>query len=284
MSEFEQYDNESTKNVGAVAVRNVLTRLGYPASKHVAVVCALTGLSKPQAGRRVNGKSQWSIDDFAAFCTKLGVDFVEALEVANEQQLLEATLKIGPSSLPCRIRISSGSVLGSEYYATNIDGGWVVLRGQPTADSSAVTRLVIDLKESASMPVIAVFDDSTEACDSMCDILQMHGFQGRPYYEFESLIQDVRAGAEFDGFVLDWLVADGHVGKELELLSRQFPSVPIVVLTGMDPGAGNGTSDLASVVSRTGAIYFSKPAVTSILVAALKPKAVAHHKKRSGGV
>jgi ActR/RegA family two-component response regulator len=217
-------------------------------------------------------------------CKKLDVDYVEALELAVEPPLLKATFKSGQDSLPCRIRIGElvERPLSTDVLATKTNVGWVVSKGIKAEKAYSVSKLVIDVKGQEPGPKIAVFDDSQDACDSMCDALEVHGFQVQPYYALENLMRDTNSGASFDGMVIDWLVGAGHVGKELEILSRRFPTVPIIVLTGLDPHGAGGAADLASVVARTGAIYFAKPAVTSILVAALMPRAIAHYEQRLG--
>ena len=277
-SEAHQNDEPLTGvSIGAIAIRALLRELGHSNSKHSGVLCELTGLSKPQIGRRLNGTSQWVIDDFVQVCSKLGANYIEVLEATAEPALQNATLKIGAKNFPCLIRLGS-EIVGGELPRLNAvreDSGWVVSDRQPNAAAYNVARLVLNLEGDSPRPKIAVFDDNADACDSLCDTLSIHGFDAVGYYSLTDFEQGSRTG-EFDGFVIDWLIPGGDASDTLGMLRRSFPDVPIAVLTGMDTRGPGNARGLADAIAKTGAVYFAKPVPTAILVAAIRPSATAH--------
>jgi CheY-like chemotaxis protein len=261
-------------SIGALAIRALLRRLGYANSKHSGVLCELTGLSKPQIGRRLNGKSQWVLDDFAQVCSKLGADYIEVLEAVTEHAFLSATFKVGTETFPCFIRLGSevGSGKAPRLTAVEEDRGWVVSQGHCSSFSHAVERLVLNLEDQPPRPKIAVFDDNVDACDSLCDTLAIHGLDTVGFYSLADF-EHAWKTSRFDGFVIDWLIPGGDTGSALSTLRDLHPDAPIAVLTGMDTRSQGNAANLAKAIAETGAVYFAKPVPTAILAAALRSSA-----------
>ena len=271
-------------SIGAVAIRALLRRLGHPNSKHSGVLRELTGLSKPQIGRRLNGKSHWVLDDFVEVCSKLGADYIEVLEAVAEPTLINATFKIGTEAFPCLMRLGPEVVSGEtpRLSAVNESIGWVVSRGPIDGPAYSVQRLVFNLEDEAPRPIVAVFDDNVDACDALCDMLAIHGLDAAAFYSVADFEQSWRTRT-FDGFVIDWLIPGGDAGEALSRLRSSYPNVPIAVLTGMDTRGPGTASTLANAIAKTGAVYFAKPVTTAILVAALRPAATEHLAARLKG-
>lgn len=271
--------------LAARAIRKLLWSMGYAKHKQAKFIVETTGLSYPQANRKLQGASGWDIDEFELLCRHLGRSIVDVLDAAMEPpHSVLATLIKGSERLPCTVQLGEPIVDKSttDYVAGQRNGAWHVGTRAEVGEVGLrqALRIVLQPLESALPVRVAVLDDDRDACDSLCELLEASGFNATPFYALNALVSAL-PDQIFDAFVLDWVVPGGTVLPGLMRIREVNEHAPIAILTGkLDSGEADAHG-IAGALGAYRADYFSKPSPVAIIAAALK-RGIARHRNNAG--
>lgn len=273
MSSPPTNDSDSDPSLAAHAVRALMDRHGVPRNRQASRLAELLGLSYPQAYRRLNVASAWSLEELQTVAGHFGESLSKLVDSSLPADArVDATLRLGSYRLPCQLTLGSAALQPrpQELVALKVDDRWLaMLAGEAPAPGVSVRELVYR-SPARARPRIAVLDDNLDTAQAICVHLQKLGAAATAFETPGDLVPDDDA-ERFDGYVIDWVLLGGVARELIESLRARDPGCPIVVLTGQ---LATGVADEADIASAKAQFRFDvleKPARMSILVAALSP-------------
>ncbi|UTH73136.1 helix-turn-helix domain-containing protein [Chromobacterium sp. IIBBL 290-4] len=275
----------SPKNANEIICDNIrqqLEQFQWPEAQQAGLVEQILGLSTSQAYRKLNGSSPWQISQverlaqyFNTPVSGLLVDHSQQAHAQqNENELIPAILHLTSQSGEAHCWVQLGDSLEDDscaplLMAKRLHDCWHVFPGTQFSgeDGYEVTYLTIRPPKRANTKrlLVAVLDDKD--ADLLSAILVQQGLFALPYSHPQMLLQALRH-EEFDAFVLDWVLgADTNCMEIIQIIRSQFPTVPIIVLTGY---ALEHEAELSQALQTHNVYYIGKPTPGSILALQIK--------------
>ncbi|MBI2770582.1 MAG: hypothetical protein HYX47_13230 [Burkholderiales bacterium] len=265
-------------SLAAVYVRALLERHGVLRSQQSTVVTEILGLSYSQGNRRLTTNASWELEELKALAEHFGESLTELISLGQHEETVDAILVTGATHTPCRV-VPGPAVHKPRIGAlvlTKVDASWIVQPAEHNLATQAYDfkRLVVEPASatSASRRRIAVLDDHPESAQLIVSFLATVGFEPTAFTDLDRITAAAAAG-EFDGYVLDWIIAKDRIhdtARDLVAAIRAHDAhCPIIVLTGQMRNGVADETEIAGAMAKYRLKFFEKPAALPIISAAL---------------
>ena len=265
--------DETTKTVEQVPekMKSAMGARGIRKPDYAKTLSLVLGISVPQAYKKLNGNVAMTLAQVEAFNAYYGIQtLTEGAPALTEQ---EAIFLAGQIELPCVVELGSRGLkdeYSQRYAAFNSDGIWYineVAKCPPHTELREVEN--ITLKQTRS---IVVLDDDRGTADNHRDFLVAKGYKAFAFYDSASAKTAIET-TRFDGYFLDWRLADGTSESLIEFIRERQPVVPVVVSTASGADGQEHQSVLTNLAIRYRVACYKKPMslknLTSIMAEAI---------------
>ena len=252
-------------------VKALLSRHDIPTNQHVTTIADVLGVAYTLAYRRMNGTVAWEVEEIQTVAKHYGESLASVFAEQNLTDEVTAMLVAGPVRVPCQL--IPGSVLRdparNSLVAVRLGEQWMVV---PVTDAG-----VGQCFEVASMRVvgvgdrrwrIAVLDDDADETTNLAKHFEDRGCEVEAFTRVDELVPSMRL-RPFDGFVIDWVLAEGSAAELVGMIRADDRDCPIAVLTGKIPSDVMIEPAVAEAVSTYKLLFFEKPTRLPIISAQL---------------
>ena len=252
-------------------VKALLSRHDIPTNQHVTTIADVLGVAYTLAYRRMNGTVAWEVEEIETVAKHYGESLASVFAEQNLTDEVTAMLVAGPVRVPCQL--IPGSALRdparNSLVAVRLGEQWMVV---PVTDAG-----VGQCFEVASMRVvgvgdrrwrIAVLDDDADETTNLAKHFEDRGCEVEAFTRVDELVPSMRL-RPFDGFVIDWVLAEGSAAELVGMIRADDRDCPIAVLTGKIPSDVMIEPAVAEAVSTYKLLFFEKPTRLPIISAQL---------------
>lgn len=244
---------------------------GIRKSEYAKELSLALGISVPTAYKKLNGNTAMTLSQMECFGAHFGVQIL--MEEAPSQTEQEAIFKAGKTELPCIVELGALGLkdeYSKRYAAFSANGTWYV-------SEVANCPLGADLREVQNITLrqtrsIAVLDDDCGTADNHRDYLTAKGYKALAFYDSASTKAAIKV-ARFDGYFLDWRLADETSESLIKFIRELQPMVPVIVSTASGADGIEHQTVLAKVSTQYRVECYKKPmsmkALTSIMADAI---------------
>ena len=252
-------------------VKALLTRHEIPSNQHVTTIADVLGVAYTLAYRRMNGTVAWELEEIETVAKHYGESLANVFAERSLTDEVAGTLVAGPVRVPCQL--IPGSVLRepvrNSLVAVRLGEQWMVV---PATDAG-----VGQCFEVVSMRVVgvgdrrwrvAVLDDDADETASLAQHFADRGCEVEAFTRVDDLVPSMRL-RPFDGFVIDWVLAEGSAAELVGMIRADDRDCPIVVLTGKIQSDVMIEPAVAEAISTYKLLFFEKPTRLPIISAQL---------------
>lgn len=278
MSSSPSASEEGALSIGAQIVRALLERHGIAKHRHAGFVAEFFDLSRAAAHQRVNRSAAWTLEELSALAQHFDETLSGIVGAGATSTSKRATFRMGGANIDCRIWLADGApdpVLDT-FVALNHSGTYSVvpMTTRPArsamADLQRIARMEIALqRQPAATMRIAVLDDEDDVAHSLCDQLRTAGLEAVAFSRSADLVEAM-ATNPYDGYVLDWLLAEGNAAPLLATLRAQARPAAVVLLSGKLRSGTADPVDVASAATTYRVQVIEKPMHLPLLLSALE--------------
>lgn len=261
------------------SMRAVMSREGVRKLDQAKTLASIIEVSLPQAYKKLDGTSDMTLSQIDSFNRAYGVqllsttlaDLDDRKEAGLTSVINEAFFVVGNSRVSCSLSlgVSTRDGYAKRFAAYRLAGTWLVdeISACP-AESTLyeIERLEINLETSQpAIRRIAVVDDERGTADNLRDYLLANGNQATAFYDLSS----ARAAIEehpFDGYFLDWRLADGTAEKLLRFIRASQPAAPIIVSTAGGADGEDNRAVLDDIEQQYNVACHRKPMKMKLLI------------------
>jgi CheY-like chemotaxis protein len=244
------------------AIEAVLDRHAVPERQRLATLQAAVEMSYQQVRRRMAGESPWNVDEIQRLASHFGEPLFGLLATLVDDVGRQATLHLSGVALPCSIWLGPVAPprtrIGPLVAVAGESGDhWLVVPPAEAGERPAyeVKRLIF---EGARPRRVAVVDDDAELAAGIVQFLREKGLDAIAYRTAESLLAALET-SRFDGFILDWMLGDGHIRELLPAVRDRHPAAPVIILTGPTGAGGAREDELEATLAVYRAQLYEKP-------------------------
>ena len=259
---------EHQSTLAARCIRALLDRAALPRHRHSAHIADLLKLSYHQAHRRVAGSAPWSLEELQAVAAHHGETLVDLFGEQKSADYETALLIAGPLRVTCRLWPGQPLAQHRPGDLIALKGGseWVVMVAgdTPTPQACTVRRLIIEPKPDRPRR-FAILDDDIDVARSLAAGLVELGFEATAFAT-EAQLEAALQFDSFDGYVIDWVLANGTAEALVAKLRSQSPTCPIALLTGKAGSKEVDEKALVGAIEQHGLLFLQKP-VTALIAA-----------------
>ena len=259
---------EHQSTLAARCIRALLDRAALPRHRHSAHIAELLKLSYHQAHRRVAGSAPWSLEELQAVAAHHGETLVDLFGEQKSADYETALLIAGPLRVTCRLWPGQPLAQHRPGDLIALKGGseWVVMVAgdTPTPQACTVRRLIIEPKPDRPRR-FAILDDDIDVARGLAAGLVELGFEATAFAT-EAQLEAALQFDSFDGYVIDWVLANGTAEALVAKLRSQSPTCPIALLTGKAGSKEVDEKALVGAIEQHGLLFLQKP-VTALIAA-----------------
>jgi ActR/RegA family two-component response regulator len=257
--------------VGSRYVRALLNRHDVPSARHVTTIAEVLAVPYTPAYRRMNGTVAWEIEEVEKIAAHFGESLADVFVNRQPMDEFPAILVAGPVRVPCRL-VPGSAVRDPDrnsLVAVRLGEQWMVV---PAPEAG-----VGPCFEVSSMRVlgngerrwrIAVLDDDAEETSSLAQHFSDRGCEVQAFTRVDDLVPSMKL-RPFDGFVIDWILAEGSAAELVGMIRADDRDCPIAVLTGKIRSDVMIEPAVAEAVSTYKLFFFEKPTRLPIISAQL---------------
>ena len=253
-------------SLAAQCIRALLDRAALPRHRHSAHIAGLLKLSYHQAHRRMTGIAPWSLEEQQAVASHHGETLVDLFGEQKSADYETAVLIAGPLRVTCRLWPGQPLAQHRPGDLIALKGGseWVVMvAGEtPTPLACTVRRLIIEPKPDRPRR-FAILDDDLDIARGLAAGLIELGFEATAFAT-EAQLEAALQFDSFDGYVIDWVLANGTAEALVARLRSQSATCPIALLTGKAGSKEVDEKDLVAAIEQHGLLFLQKPVTASI--------------------
>ena len=269
---------EGPLSLAAHMVRALLDRHGIAKHRHAAFVGEFFNLSRAAAHQRVNRSAAWTLEELSSLAQNFGETLSGIVAAHATSTSKRATLRMGGANIDCRIWLADGTPDPKVDTFVAIDNGdtyavvpITTMSSPPTpANVQRIARMEVTLqRQPAATMRVAVLDDEDVVAHSLCDQLRTAGLEAVPFSRSADLIEAM-ASNPYDGYVLDWLLAEGNATPLLATLRAQAQPPAVVLLSGKLRSGSADPVDVASAATTYRVQVIEKPTHLPLLLSALE--------------
>ena len=253
-------------SLAAQCIRALLDRAALPRHRHSAHIAGLLKLSYHQAHRRVTGSAPWSLEELQAVASHHGETLVDLFGEQKSADYETAVLIAGPLRVTCRLWPGQPLAQHRPGDLIALKGGseWVVMVAGETATPQACTvrRLIIEPKPDRPRR-FAILDDDLDIARGLAAGLIELGFEATAFAT-EAQLEAALQFDSFDGYVIDWVLANGTAEALVAKLRSQSATCPIALLTGKAGTKEVDEKALVAAIEQHGLLFLQKPVTASL--------------------
>ena len=252
-------------------VKALLSRHDIPTNQHVTTIADVLGVAYTLAYRRMNGTVAWEVEEIQTVAKHYGESLASVFAEQNLTDEVTAMLVAGPVRVPCQL--IPGSVLRdparNSLVAVRLGEQWMVV---PVTDAGVgqcfevVSMRVVGVGDRRWR--IAVLDDDADETTNLAKHFEDRGCEVEAFTRVDELVPSMRL-RPFDGFVIDWVLAEGSAAELVGMIRADDRDCPIAVLTGKIPSDVMIEPAVAEAVSTYKLLFFEKPTRLPIISAQL---------------
>ena len=247
-------------------MRALLDRVPLPRHRHSAHIASLLQLSYHQAHRRMTGSAPWSLEELQAVASHHGETLVDLFGEQKSADYEAAVLIAGPLRVTCRLWPGHALAQHRPGDLIALKGGseWVVMVAgdAPTPQACTVRRLIIEPKPDRPRR-FAILDDDIEVARGLAAGLTELGYEAAAFAT-EAQLDAALQFDGFDGYVIDWVLANGTAQALVARLRSQNATCPIALLTGKAGSKEVDEKELVAAIEQHGLLFLQKPVTASI--------------------
>lgn len=263
-TDSQRIDGQSS--LAAQCIRALLDRAALPRHRHSAHIAGLLKLSYHQAHRRMTGIAPWSLEELQAVASHHGETLVDLFGEQKSADYETAVLIAGPLRVTCRLWPGQPLAQHRPGDLIALKGGseWVVMvAGEtPTPQACTVRRLIIEPKPDRPRR-FAILDDDLDIARGLAAGLIELGFEATAFAT-EAQLDAALQFDSFDGYVIDWVLANGTAEALVAKLRTQSATCPIALLTGKAGSKEVDEKALVAAIEQHGLLFLQKPVTASL--------------------
>ena len=250
-------------------IRALLNRHDVPSVRHAAKIAEILKLAYTAAYRRITGAVEWEVEEIDKVAGHFGESLADVFATQRSDEFVSAMLVAGPARVPCQLL--PGSVIRdparNSIVAVKLGEQWMVI---PATEAGAATCFEVSQMRVSGHGDrrwrIAVLDDDADESSSLAEHFAFRGCEVQSFTRVEELIPSMKL-RPFDGFVIDWMLAEGSAAELVGMIRADDRECPIVVLTGKIASDVMVEPAVAEAVSTYKLLFFEKPTRLPIISA-----------------
>jgi ActR/RegA family two-component response regulator len=267
----EPSEDEGSVPIGSRYVRSLLGRHDVPAMRHVTTIAQILGVGYTLVHRRMNGTVAWELEEIEKVAAHFGESLADVFASEKAQDYAPAMLVVGGVRVPCQL-IPGSAVREPErnsLVAVKLGEQWLVIPASESGvgPSFEVSRLVVSGHGDRRWR-IAVLDDDFAETASLAQHFSDRGCEVEPFTRVEDLVVHMKL-RPFDGYVIDWVLAEGSAAELVGMIRADDHACPIAVLTGKIASDVMIEPAVAEAISTYKLLFFEKPTRLPIISAQL---------------
>jgi len=259
-----EHDSEADSRTQPIskAIQAVLDRHGVPERQRLSTLEAAAGMSYQQVRRRMSGEVPWNVEEIKRLASHFGEPLFKLLGSLVDDPGRPATVHLAGVTLPCWLwpgpLAPAEARIGPLVAIPNESRDqWTVV---PAADAGnretyEIKRLIF---EAAPARRVAVLDDDDDLATSIVRFLREKGLDAISY-RTAAHVESALQTTHFDGFILDWMLADGTIRDLLPTIRASNPASPIIILTGQIDTGGAQEREIEATITAYRALLYEKP-------------------------
>lgn len=252
-------------------VKALLSRHDIPTNQHVTTIADVLGVAYTLAYRRMNGAVAWEVEEIETVAKHFGESLTSVFAEQNVSEEVSGVLVAGPVRVPCHL--IPGSVVHdparNSLVAVRLGEQWMVV---PVTDAGigqcfeVVSMRVVGVGDRRWR--IAVLDDDADESKNLARHFSDRGCDAEAFTRVDALVPSMRL-RPFDGFVIDWMLAEGSAAELVGMIRADDRDCPIAVLTGKIQSDVMIEPAVAEAISTYKLLFFEKPTRLPIISAQL---------------
>lgn len=264
-------DDTASGPVGSRYVRTLLNRHDVPSMRHVTTIAEVLGVGYTLAHRRMNGTVAWELEEIEKVAAQFGESLADVFASPTGDDYVPAMLVVGSVRVPCQL-IAGSAVREPQrnaLVAIKVGEQWLVIPateagGGPCFD---VVRMLVSGHGDRRWRLAVLDDDATEAA-SLAQHFSDRGCEVQAFTRVADLVPQMKL-RPFDGYVIDWILAEGSAAELVGMIRADDRDCPIAVLTGQISSDVMIEPAVAEAVATYRLLFFEKPTRLAIISAQL---------------
>lgn len=264
-------DDLESAPVGSRYIRTLLSRHDVPSMRHVTTIAEALGVGYTPAYRRMNGTVAWELEEIEKVAAHFGESLADVFAGQRADDYVAAMLVAGAVRVPCQLiaGIAVREPQRNSLVAVKFGEQWLVM---PASEASAgpcfeVKRMLVMGNADRRWRIAVLDDDATETA-SLAQHFSDRGCEVQAFTHVEDLVPSMKA-RPFDGYVIDWMLAEGSAAELVGMIRADDRECPIAVLTGKIRSDVMVEPAVAEAVSTYKLLFFEKPTRLPIISAQL---------------
>lgn len=252
-------------------VKALLTRHEIPSNQHVTTIADVLGVAYTLAYRRMNGTVAWELEEVERVAKHYGESLATVFAEQGASEEVAGMLVAGPVRVPCHL--VPGNALRdptrNSLVAVRLGDQWMVVPATDVGASQCfdiVSMRVVGVGDRRWR--IAVLDDDADETNNLAQHFSDRGCEVEAFTRVDDLVPSMRL-RPFDGFVIDWMLAEGSAAELVGMIRADDKDCPIAVLTGKIQSDVMIEPAVAEAVSTYKLLFFEKPTRLPIVSAQL---------------
>ena len=214
----------------------------------------------------MTGSAPWTLEEMQLVAAHHGEALVDLFAEQKSADYETAVLIAGPLRVTCRLWPGQPLAQHRPGDLIALKGGseWVVMvAGEtPTPLACTVRRLIVEPKSDRPRR-FAILDDDIDVARGLAAGLVALGFEATAFSTESQLDAALQFGG-FDGYVIDWVLANGTAEALVARLRSQSATCPIALLTGKAGTQDLDEKALVAAIEQHGLLFLQKPVTASI--------------------
>lgn len=212
------------------------------------------------------GTAPWSVDELHAVVTHHGATLTDLFSGIRGTDYEAAVLIAGALRVSCRILPGSPVEQHRSGELIAVRGGseWVVVMAgdTPTSQAFTVRRIIIEPKPERPRR-IAILDDDFDIASGLAAGFVELGYEATAFASEDELDATLQFDT-FDGYVIDWVLANGTAEALVARVRSHSATCPIALLTGKAGTKNFDEKALVTAIEQHGLLFLQKPVTASL--------------------
>lgn len=265
-------DDSLDPQAGPIAsryVRSLLSRHSIPSMRHVTTISKLINVGYQPAYRRMTGQVAWELEEIERLAAHFGETLADVFSPEKSEAFVAATLVVPPVRMSCQIIPGSPVRDASSKTLVAVKSGehWLVVPSGEAglAGSFAIQQLRITGQGDRRWR-LAVLDDDAEETSTLAQHFVDRGCEVQAFTSVDDLVPEMKL-RPFDGYVIDWMLAEGSAAELVGMIRADDRDCPIAVLTGKIRSDVLVEPAVAEAIETYQLLFFEKPTRLPIISA-----------------
>ncbi len=257
--------------IGSRYVRSLLSRHDVPSMRHVTTIAEVLGVGYTLAHRRMNGTVAWELEEIERVAAHFGETLSDVFAPQKSDEFVAAMLVAGAVRVPCQLIVGNAmrDPERNSIVAVKFGEQWLVMPAPEAGIGPCfeVTRMLVSGAGDRRWRIAVLDDDAVETA-SLAQHFADRGCEVQAFTRVDELVGPMKL-RPFDGYVVDWLLAEGSAAELVGMIRADDHDCPIAVLTGKIASDVMVEPAVAEAVATYKLLFFEKPTRLPIISAQL---------------